>query len=119
MANRGAASKAHRRGNLHVPHAGRATLKAAKLRFDPPARGEFRAPDSRNTNPIPVCSDVNDCDARRAVDSAAVCLWMDSAPGCADSANHISWSSTGPFGPSRECSRQRRFASVACWRVCV
>jgi hypothetical protein len=94
MANRGAASKAHRMGNLHVPHAGRATLKAAKLTAGANLIRPLDANSARRTRAtrirfrfVPILTIVT---RRRVVDSAAHCLWMDSAPGCADSANHIS-----------------------------
>ena len=56
------------------------------------APGECGAPDSCGANPIPVCSQINNCDARSTVDERVlwvVCLWTDSWCGCADSANHI------------------------------
>jgi hypothetical protein len=73
MANARGASKDLRHRNLHVPNDPTADLQRGlrqhrgtapqSLTFRP-ATGEYRAPDSRAANPIPVCSLVNNYDAR-------------------------------------------------------
>ena len=75
-------------GKLHVPmtaarDSGRRPVRSKKLTIE---AGRNRA----GSNPIPVCSPGQSLAARRsAVDERALCLWMDSGCGCADSANHI------------------------------
>src|SRR5665213_2330269 len=93
MTEAGAASKDLRYGESACPHDERAGVESREVATPPrnindsgepirrPMR-ESRAQDSREASPIPVCSLVNHCGARRAVDGADwrwVCLWMDSA----------------------------------------
>ena len=69
-----------------------------------PCRRGGAAPARRNSrsaafgNPIPICSRSLTIVAEMSCGRTSPGLWTDSGPGCADSANHITWSATGRAG---------------------
>ena len=99
-------------GESAYPHAARARLEAARCAVEASqtrlARREFSAPASQAANPIPVCSHINNYDARRAVDERRfACGWT---PGAVARIPQITSLDPGKLEVTTQgdCSRQRR-----------